>query len=223
MQRNAFLKESRHLMGSAKGKAALDVWDEQLVTVGTRIMIKRAKVINTLSNLAQIIYKKISPFSTLELTYEPSVKIKPFFFNKEKESEIKEKWRNLFHKELLKGRQTEITRGVTLVGRHRDDMAFILDGIDMKSFGSQGQQRLAVLALRLAELDFIKQEVGENAILLLDDVSSELDTSKKINLWEYIDEEIQTIITTTDEKTLGGLYNPERILKITSGTVQEVK
>ena len=79
-------------------------------------------------------------------------------------------------------------------------MIFTLDGVEMRVFSSQGQQRTAVLALRLAELDFVRNEMEEDAILLLDDVSSELDPSKEL-IFEITDRGIQTIITTTDERT----------------------
>jgi DNA replication and repair protein RecF len=131
------------------------------------------------------------------------------------------KWSALFHDELVKLRQDELMRGVTLVGPHRDDMVFTLDGTDMRAFSSQGQQRAAVLALRLAELDFIRSEMGEDAILLLDDVSSELDPEKRAHLWKYIDRGIQTVITTTDEKIVDELSEPGKIFLVQAGSVQE--
>jgi DNA replication and repair protein RecF len=133
-----------------------------------------------------------------------------------------QKWSALFRKELLRLRQAELMRGITLAGPHRDDITFTLDGVDMRAFSSQGQQRTAVLALRLAELEFIRNEMGEDAILLLDDVSSELDPSKRAHLWKYIDRGIQTVITTTDEKALDELSKPGKVFTVKSGSVQEV-
>ena len=86
----------------------------------------------------------------------------------------------------------------TSVGPHRDDLRFFSDTMDLKKFGSQGQQRTAVLSLKLSELEFIKSEVGEYPVLLLDDVLSELDESRRANLLQFIHKRIQTFITTTD-------------------------
>jgi DNA replication and repair protein RecF len=219
-QRNTFLKDARHLVGSMHGKAALDVWDEQLVSVGARVMVKRAKVIEDLSGLAQTAYKEISSSGLLKLTYRPSFDVVESC--PADEQGITQKWSALFHRELLRLRQAELIRGVTLAGPHRDDMTFTLDGVDMRAFSSQGQQRTAVLALRLAELEFVRNEMGEDAILLLDDVSSELDPSKRAHLWKYIDRGIQTVITTTDEKALDELSKPGKVFKVQSGSVQEV-
>lgn len=219
-QRNTFLKDARHLVGSMHGKAALDVWDEQLVSVGARVMVKRAKVIDDLSVLAQNAYKEISSSGLLELTYRPSFEVVDSCPTDEQE--MTQKWSALFRKELLRLRQAELMRGITLAGPHRDDITFTLDGVDMRAFSSQGQQRTAVLALRLAELEFIRNEMGEDAILLLDDVSSELDPSKRAHLWKYIDRGIQTVITTTDEKALDELSKPGKVFTVKSGSVQEV-
>lgn len=219
-QRNTFLKDARHLVGSMHGKAALDVWDEQLVSVGARVMVKRAKVIDDLSVLAQNAYKEISSSGLLELTYRPSFDVVDSCPTDEQE--MTQKWSALFRKELLRLRQAELMRGITLAGPHRDDITFTLDGVDMRAFSSQGQQRTAVLALRLAELEFIRNEMGEDAILLLDDVSSELDPSKRAHLWKYIDRGIQTVITTTDEKALDELSKPGKVFTVQSGSVQEV-
>jgi DNA replication and repair protein RecF len=219
-QRNTFLKDARHLVGSMHGKAALDVWDEQLVSVGARVMVKRAKVIDDLSVLAQNAYKEISSSGLLELTYRPSFEVVDSCPTDEQE--MTQKWSALFRKELLRLRQAELMRGITLAGPHRDDITFTLDGVDMRAFSSQGQQRTAVLALRLAELEFIRNEMGEDAILLLDDVSSELDPSKRAHLWKYIDRGIQTVITTTDEKALDELSKPGKVFTVQSGSVQEV-
>lgn len=219
-QRNTFLKDGRHLINSSRGSAALDVWDEQLVSVGTRVMVKRALVIEELSLLAQTAYKEISSRGILQLEYSPSFIVRDLCDSNEEL--MAEKWSALFHRELLRLRQAEIMRGVTLAGPHRDDMTFTLDGVDMRVFSSQGQQRAAVLALRLAELDFVRNQMGEDAILLLDDVSSELDPSKRAHLWKYIDRGIQTVITTTDEKALNEFEKPAKVFKVQSGTVQEV-
>ena len=89
-------------------------------------------------------------------------------------------------------------QGVTLVGPHRDDFSFDLNGIDMKNFSSQGQQRLAVIALKISETILFKEETGEYPVLLLDDIFSEIDSRKRNKIIKFLLKDIQTIITTTD-------------------------
>ena len=96
----------------------------------------------------------------------------------------------------------------TSIGPHRDDLIFLMNGNDISSYGSQGQQRTAILSVKLAELEFVKKETGEYPLLLLDDVGSELDKERRDALFSYlIEKEIQTIITTTDESL--GAYGKE--------------
>ena len=93
----------------------------------------------------------------------------------------------------------------TSVGPHRDDIIFYSGPMDLKRFGSQGQQRTAILSVKLSELEYIKSEVGEYPILLLDDVLSELDQERRQNLLKFIHKRVQTIITTTDKEETAGL------------------
>ena len=96
----------------------------------------------------------------------------------------------------------------TSIGPHRDDLIFLMNGNDISSYGSQGQQRTAILSMKLAELEFVKKETGEYPLLLLDDVGSELDKERRNTLFSYLTKkEIQTIITTTDESL--GAYGKE--------------
>ena len=113
----------------------------------------------------------------------------------------------LYEQKLLKVKEQELERGVSLVGPHRDDLDFYINRISVQSFGSQGQQRNTALSLKLAEIELIYEEVGEYPILLLDDVLSELDFQRQTQLIHTIRDKVQTIITTTstesiDEETL---------------------
>lgn len=221
MQRNALLRDARYSTRSAKSAqdTALDVWDDQLVSAGTRVMLKRAQAVRRLSILSKLAHRHISSDGDLELVYRPS-------FHVETAQEVGDqdtlhKWAASFRQELLRLRELEVTRGVTLVGPHRDELSFIVDGVDMRTFGSQGQQRAVLLAVRLAELEFVKSELGEDAILLLDDVSSELDPLKRTRLWTYISGRVQTIITTTDERSLGDALGAARVFRVKGGVVEE--
>ena len=118
--------------------------------------------------------------------------------SREKE-EVTEDLETWYNKKLGERRELDILRGVTSVGPHRDDLAMAVNGIDLRAYGSQGQQRTGALALKLAELEFLRSETGEYPILLLDDVMSELDASRREALLAFLQRErIQTIITATD-------------------------
>ncbi len=99
---------------------------------------------------------------------------------------------------LLEVRRREVERGMTLIGPHRDDLHFFVNGYDIQTYGSQGQQRTTALSLKLAEIELVKQEVGETPILLLDDVLSELDDYRQSHLLNTIQGQVQTFVTTTN-------------------------
>lgn len=117
-----------------------------------------------------------------------------------------------FGSELERGRKREIERGVTLVGPHRDDLAIFIGGINATTFGSQGEQRSAILALKLALLELIKVETGEEPILLLDDVMSELDDGRRPRLLAVIREGTQAIITSTNRSYFSPGYIKDALL-----------
>jgi DNA replication and repair protein RecF len=106
--------------------------------------------------------------------------------------------RETFLAYLRQARDEEINRGVTLVGPHRDDFHFLVDGIDMTLYGSRGQQRTAALSTKLAEISLMRQTTGETPVLLLDDVMSELDASRRQQVITVVDQAGQAILTTTD-------------------------
>jgi DNA replication and repair protein RecF len=115
----------------------------------------------------------------------------------------------------------EILQGITLFGPHRDDFDFLIDGNDIKEYGSQGQHRLAVLCLKFGEIEIFKNKVGEYPILLLDDIFSELDKKRKNNIIKYIRKDIQTFITTTDiNKINKNLLEDANIYNIKNGEIK---
>ena len=113
----------------------------------------------------------------------------------------------------------ELLQGATTIGPHRDDFSFMLNDIDMKNFASEGQQRLAIIALKIAEIYIFKEELNEYPVLLLDDIFSELDIKKRNKIIKYLDENIQTIITTTDINDI----NKEIVEKASVYTVKKDK
>lgn len=165
-----------------------------MAELGAYISICRSNVISNLSRIAMDTHKTISDGKeSLRLQYSSAIPVD----GKDK-SEISvllyEKLRSLHH--------IEIMRGTTLVGPHRDDLVFLLNDLDLKVYGSQGQQRTAVLACKIAELELIKREVNEYPLLLLDDVMSELDEGRRLKLLGILEQRVQTFITTTNSDSL---------------------
>lgn len=190
---NKLLTQRNNLLKSVREKKEksdmIDIWDEQLVEYGVNIIKKRSEVIEKLIPLAGSIHKTITEGrEELGLSYKPSIDVK-----KVKEENIKD----CFLRKLKENRNMEIIKGITTVGPHRDDIDLKIGETDIKSFGSQGQQRTAALSLKLSEVEFMKMETGEYPILLLDDVMSELDAGRQRFLMESVKDKIQTFITST--------------------------
>lgn len=213
-QRNAFLKDSRFMMGSAgkSGLDVLDIWDEQLAGYGAEVIVKRNEFIKKLNVISKELHRGITGGrEEIEIVYEPSIEVK---------GSVSEQ-HEFFKKSLAASRQNDLRSGSTSRGPHRDDIAILVNGIDMRKFGSQGQQRTSALSLKLAELRLIYEETGENAVLLLDDVMSELDASRQNFLVNSLGD-VQLFITTTDlgEEVKNAL--PEgKTFYVTNGEVSE--
>lgn len=188
VQRNNFLKSGQaHKPGS---DVMLSVWDEQLATYGSKIMIRRQGFITKLQIWAESIHRGIAGGDErLGVEYAPSLEMEA----EEDETVLIDR----FMVKLSQTKEQELRRGATMVGPHRDDVTFRINGRDAYSFGSQGQQRTAALSLKLAEIELIKQETGEYPVLLLDDVLSELDRGRQTQLIETFRSKVQTFITTT--------------------------
>lgn len=188
-QRNTLLKEIREGRNS---QDMLDLWNPQLVTSAVKITAKRLEAVQKFNMLANLMQRRISGNEeNLSLSYQ----IKGM-----ENGSVAEKM-EIWYNEMLNGlKKEEIYRGTTCVGPHRDDVIVSVNGINLRSFGSQGQQRTAVLSMKLSELEFIRSETGEYPVLLLDDVMSELDAGRRQQLLAFIEREgIQTLITATDE------------------------
>jgi DNA replication and repair protein RecF len=178
------------------------VWDEQLAVYGSKIMKKRQNFISKLQNWAERIHSGITnQQETLKIDYHPSFPAG----NLEDETVLLEQ----FMLQLSHAKEQELRRGMTLYGPHRDDLLFFINGKDVQSYASQGQQRTAALSLKLAEIELIYEEVGEFPLLLLDDVLSELDPYRQTQLIETFQGKVQTFITTTsmDSVDIGRLHD----------------
>jgi DNA replication and repair protein RecF len=187
-QRNAFLK--RYINTPEKSlKSELAIWDAQLVTAGTKVIIRRNRAIQRLSPIASTWHTSISGSSeVLQINYAPNVPL---------EKTSPQELQTTFFAKLQQRAVAELHRGITLVGPHRDEVELIINQTPARQYGSQGQQRTLVLALKLAELQLIEEVINEPPLLLLDDVLAELDPSRQNQLLDAIQDRFQTLITTT--------------------------
>jgi DNA replication and repair protein RecF len=208
-QRNALLKELYKRNGNAD---QLLYWDEELAHYGATLVFERHNSILELDTTARQRHRELSGGKEgLRLHYAPSFDphqrpkpdyqlpllmedLAPYTTAAPPIKEVRE----TFLAYLRQARDEEINRGVTLVGPHRDDFHFLVDGIDMTLYGSRGQQRTAALSTKLAEISLMRQTTGETPVLLLDDVMSELDASRRQQVISVVDQAGQAILTTTD-------------------------
>lgn len=187
-QRNHYLK----LLQTKKqhNLTMLDILTEQFIHVAVKIIKKRYEFLFLLEEWAKPIHHGISRgLETLEIRYKPSLDVSG--------EQVLSKMIEVFEEKFAKIKSREIDRGLTLFGPHRDDLAFFVNGRDVQTFGSQGQQRTTALSIKLAEIELIHSEIGEYPILLLDDVLSELDDYRQSHLLNTIQGKVQTFVTTT--------------------------
>lgn len=198
-QRNKLLKD---LFFHPDLKETLSIWDAQLVSFGSKIIERRIAFASQLNEMLYEIHKKLSGGKEeLRVIYEPDVTIEDFTekFKQNQEKDIKLKQ--------------------TTTGPHRDDFSFMVGDIDIRKFGSQGQQRTAALSLKLAEIELVKKIAKDTPVLLLDDVLSELDSNRQNFLLNSIGE-IQTIITCTGlDDFINNRFEINKIFKVVEGTV----
>ena len=206
-QRNTLLKNIR------EGKANRDTitaWDEQFAHYAARIVSKRQLATEKLSDIAATMHGDITDGKELlhidyvlhEIDKEPTAQV--------------------YADELLTRRQNDIARGSTGIGPQHDDLYFSLNGVSLKAYGSQGQQRTGVLSLKLAELRFLLSETGEYPVLLLDDIMSELDNARRSELLRFLlNQKIQTCITATDDEYFSAVGGIGKRFSVSSGIVQE--
>lgn len=210
-KRNDYLKQLK--MGSPFNELFFNILNNKYIELASSIYEKRKHFFDLLNQDITNIFYEIMGIDGLKIKYITSIIPNDWSFE-----EIKSTLKNKIEKNLEK----EKNHGISLYGPHRDDFLFYLGEIDMSIYCSQGQQRIAVLALKLSEIAIIKKITGENPIVLLDDIFSELDLEKQNKLIKYIYKDIQTIITTTDlNKIDASLLNKAKIFKVENGKVEE--
>ena len=202
VQYNKVLNERNSILRNRNiNKDILEVYDMQLVEFGYNIIMERLEYIKKLNKYSEKIHSDItSGKEKIEFRYTSTIK-------------------DYFYALLEKNRVRDSERGITSVGPHRDDFIVLINDIDTKSYGSQGQQRTAVLTIKFASLKIIKELTGEHPVLLLDDVLSELDFSRKRYILSTIGD-IQTIITCTGiEDLYEYLDDKSKVFKVKDGEI----
>lgn len=199
-QRNRLLKDIAFDQGLAE---TLDVWDQQLLQYGKRIIEKRRAFILKLGEIIQGIHGDLTGGrEKLELSYEANVS------------------EGDYERSLMENRERDLKMRTTSTGPHRDDLCVKVDGFDIRRYGSQGQQRTAALSLKLSEIDLVKQVIHDTPVLLLDDVLSELDSRRQDHLLESI-HHIQAFITCTGlDDLVNSRFPIDKIFQVTAGHIK---
>jgi DNA replication and repair protein RecF len=201
-QRNKLLKDIFFNPGL---RSTLDVWDVQLTEYGNRIISARRVFIDELNSIVKDIHKNLTGgLENIHILYEPDVE------------------EDNFRERLASARERDLKMKTTTTGPHRDDMCVTVNGIDIRKYGSQGQQRTAALAIKLSEIFLVKKRIKDTPVLLLDDVLSELDSSRQNYLLDSI-HDIQTIITCTGlDDFISHQFEINKVFHVVKGKVFDV-
>ncbi|WP_028263597.1 DNA replication/repair protein RecF [Atopobium fossor] len=184
-QRNALLKNT------FIDTSLLNAWDESIALGGATLLIHRINLFKQLVPLIQQAYTTISGGEILKCIYQSTISDNAAQLSRDQLQEM-------FYEKLQHNHSDDIRRQQTLLGPHRDDLSFTINGVDARTYGSQGQQRSIILAWKMAEVQLAQQLIGEKPLLLLDDVMSELDENRREAMLSFISQGIQTVITTTN-------------------------
>ncbi|HHY23580.1 MAG TPA: DNA replication/repair protein RecF [Clostridiaceae bacterium] len=220
-QYSRILTQRNHLLKSInKGtnkknslRDTLEIWNEKLVEIGSRIILERGKYLSGLNEKAGENHHRLTGSTEeIQIVYSPSILV-------EKLDDVNN-IRKAFMEKIETSEEREIKNGVTLFGPQRDDMEIRINNKNVRIYGSQGQQRTAVLTLKLSEIEILKEFLGEYPILLLDDVFSELDSVRQNYIIESLDN-IQAFITTTEKVLYGNIReNNRRLYFVENGMVK---
>ena len=222
-QRNALLKRLNERGGD---QSQLDFWDETLTRAGAVLILNRIESVQQIEKLAARIHRSLTHGAeALRLHYQPAYDplpapegqlSMPFKTAVQRNGFGEEEIRQGFAEALGQIRAEEIRRGLTVLGPHRDELRFLANGIDLGDYGSRGQVRTALLALKLAEVEWMKARTGQWPVLLLDEVMAELDLQRRADLLAYLENIEQALLTTTDLK----LFSPTFVEKVETWEVE---
>ena len=212
-QRNALIKD----IGFGRAdKSMLDMWDVQLAKTGAYISVIRDTYCNNLNSYTESLYNRITGGNEILKLYYQSTIYKRLEGRTDHEGELFE----IYLDKLRIGAEDDIRAGYTLCGVHRDDVCASINGLSVREFGSQGQQRSTALAMKIAQAKIIKDQTGDSPIMLLDDVLSELDSGRQRFILENIDG-MQVFITCCDPRVIG---QPQgKIFSVRGGNISELK
>lgn len=209
--RNDYLKLL--LTNNLSDYSYLDILTNNLIERELDIYIERNNFINNINENLSKIYENIMDISNLKILYQPNIEINDF---------DRDNLREILKDKYKKNIKREILMGMTLYGPHRDDFTFIIEENDIKIYGSQGQQKIAFIALKFAEIPIFEEKTGTKPVILLDDIFSELDKKKKNRLMKYINDDYQVIITSNDTKDIGKeILMNSKIIKVKDGKIIE--
>ncbi len=228
-QRNALLRQAQERRIDPD---ELLIWDEQLVPAGVQLALARRKALSELTARAAPIHRELSnSLEFLQIAYQPNFDpARPpasdayqiaLDTSRPPEGMSTSDIERAYMSALVERRSEELARGQTLIGPHRDEFRFFANGMDLGDYGSRGQQRTAVLALKLAQVEWMRQCVSEEPVLLLDEVLAELDPHRRRCLLARIGQSQQTIITTTDIQRYDEAFVREaKRMSVTAGVVR---
>ncbi len=227
-QRNALLKQLAERGGDP---AQLDFWDEALTRTGAGIVRRRIEAVQELEKLAARIHRDLTHGQEiLRLSYQPAYDplprpegqiAMPLNTSLDRSGIAEEEICQGFRLALQRVRPEEIRRGVSVLGPHRDELRFLANGIDLSDYGSRGQVRTTLLALKLAEIEWMKSKTGQWPVLLLDEVLAELDTQRRTDLLDNVERTEQALLTTTDLKLFSpGFVHKAELWEVASGAVR---
>lgn len=213
-QRNQYLKQLSR--GAKEDTIYLDVLTEQLAKEGATVLYERIHFIEKLQKWAEPIHHEISKQKEkLTIAYTSSISIESI--ESKTEEELYQEMLSFWHGQ----KKREKEQGITLSGPHRDDLIFMVNGKNIQTYGSQGQQRTTALSIKLAEIDLMKEVTGEYPVLLLDDVLSELDDERQTHLLKVFQNKVQTFLTTTSlEGVKMDLLDQPKVFRITNGQIE---
>jgi len=201
---NKVLSQRNYLLSLGEKREVanhLESWDQQLVDLGSKIVKLRLEGLRKLEFFFKKIYPQVmNKESRVDLIYKCS-----FLRDFSPQMEVS-CIKDAFRKELNLKREREIEKGMTLIGPHRDDFLVLINGVDLRSFGSQGEQRIAALSLKMAEIGLVKSREGDYPITLLDDIISELDPRRQKLLLSLIKSQSQIFITTTHPSLMEQIF-----------------
>lgn len=200
-QRNKLLKD---MSLNSRLRDTLDVWDMQMVHYGKAIIEKRKAFVEELNEIVHEIHRNLTGgIEQIDVVYEPNTQSKNF------------------EEMLFRNRERDFRMKMTSTGPHRDDLCVMINGIDIRKYGSQGQQRTAALSLKLSEIYLVKRRIKDTPVLLLDDVLSELDSSRQTYLLDSI-HDIQTMITCTGlDDFISHQFQINKVFHVIKGAVYQ--